>query len=72
GVDPDMVYQVVKAVKAETSIAVMPKLSPNVSDIVAIARAAEAGGADALSMINTLMGMAVDVEKRKPVLGNIF
>ncbi|MBP8819865.1 MAG: dihydroorotate dehydrogenase [Syntrophomonadaceae bacterium] len=72
GVDPEMVYQVVKAVKAETSIPVMPKLSPNVSDIVAIARAAEAGGADALSMINTLMGMAVDVEKRKPVLGNIF
>jgi dihydroorotate dehydrogenase (NAD+) catalytic subunit len=72
GVDPEMVYQVVKAVKAETSIPVMPKLSPNVSDIVAIARAAEAGGADALSMINTLMGMAVDVDKRKPVLGNIF
>ncbi|NLX02047.1 MAG: dihydroorotate dehydrogenase [Syntrophomonadaceae bacterium] len=72
GVDPEMVYQVVKAVKDETSIPVMPKLSPNVSDIVAIARAAEAGGADALSMINTLMGMAVDVEKRKPVLGNIF
>jgi len=72
GVDPDMVYQVVKAVKDETSIPVMPKLSPNVSDIVAIAKAAEAAGADALSMINTLMGMAVDVEKRKPVLGNVF
>jgi dihydroorotate dehydrogenase (NAD+) catalytic subunit len=72
GVDPDMVYQVVKAVKEETSIPVMPKLSPNVSDIVAIAQAAQAGGADALSMINTLMGMAVDIEKRKPVLGNIF
>lgn len=72
GVDPEMVYQVVKAVKHVTSIPVMPKLSPNVSDIVAIARAAEAGGADVLSMINTLMGMAVDIEKRKPVLGNIF
>jgi dihydroorotate dehydrogenase (NAD+) catalytic subunit len=72
GVDPDMVYQVVKAVKTESSIPVMPKLSPNVSDIVAIAQAAEAAGADALSMINTLMGMAVDIEKRKPVLGNIF
>lgn len=72
GVDPEMVYQVVKAVKNEASIPVMPKLSPNVSDIVVIAQAAEAGGADALSMINTLMGMAVDVEKRKPVLGNVF
>lgn len=72
GVDPEMVYQVVKAVKSETSIPVMPKLSPNVSDIVAIARAAESAGADALSMINTLMGMAVDVEKRQPILGNIF
>ncbi len=72
GVDPDMVYKVVKAVKEETSIPVMPKLSPNVSDITAIAQAAEAGGAAALSMINTLMGMAVDVERRKPVLGNIF
>ncbi|MBC7074823.1 MAG: dihydroorotate dehydrogenase [Syntrophomonadaceae bacterium] len=72
GTDPEMVYQVVDAVKGETSLPVIPKLSPNVTDIVEIAKAAEAGGADALSMINTLMGMAVDIEKRKPVLGNIF
>lgn len=72
GTDPDMVRAVVKAVKAETSLPVMPKLSPNVTDIVAIARAAEEGGADALSMINTLMGMAIDVNSRQPVLGNIF
>ncbi|MCX5780305.1 MAG: dihydroorotate dehydrogenase [Firmicutes bacterium] len=72
GTDPLMVKQVVKAVKAQTSLPVMPKLSPNVTDIVAIARAAQEGGADALSMINTLMGMAIDVRSRRPVLANIF
>lgn len=72
GTDPETVYQVVKAVKAASSLPVVPKLSPNVSDIVIIAKAAQAGGADALSMINTLMGMAIDVNKRKPVLGNVF
>lgn len=72
GIDPDTVYQVVAAVKKVSSLPVMPKLSPNVSDIVAIAKAAQAGGADAISMINTLMGMAVDVKNRKPVLGNVF
>jgi len=72
GTDPDLVYQVVNAVKKNSTLPVIPKLSPNVTDIVAIARAAQAGGADALSMINTLMGMAVDVHKRKPLLGNIF
>jgi dihydroorotate dehydrogenase (NAD+) catalytic subunit len=50
----------------------MPKLSPNVTDIVEIALAAQEGGADALSMINTLMGMAIDVRTRRPVLANIF
>jgi dihydroorotate dehydrogenase (NAD+) catalytic subunit len=50
----------------------MPKLSPNVTDIVEIARAAQEGGADCLSMINTLMGMAVNVRSRQPVLGNVF
>jgi len=72
GTDPHMVREVVTAVKAETSLPVMPKLSPNVTDIVAIARAAEEGGANALSMINTLMGMAIDIRTRKPVLANIF
>lgn len=61
-----------EAVKKETRLPVIPKLSPNVSDIVSIAKAARDGGADALSMINTLMGMAVDIDKRKPVLGNVF
>lgn len=72
GTDPEMVKRVVQAVKAETSLPVMPKLSPNVTDIVQIARAARDGGADALSMINTLMGMAIDIRTRKPVLANIF
>lgn len=72
GTDPQMVKSVVQAVKAETSLPIMPKLSPNVTDIVEIARAAQEGGADALSMINTLMGMAIDVRTRKPVLANIF
>lgn len=72
GTDPKMVKKVVQAVKDETSLPVMPKLSPNVTDIVEIARAARDGGADALSMINTLMGMAINVRTRKPVLANIF
>jgi len=72
GTDPVMVKSVVRAVKDVTSYPVMPKLSPNVTDIVAIARAAVDGGADALSMINTLMGMAIDVKNRRPVLANIF
>lgn len=72
GTNPDTVFEVVKQVKKHTHLPVMPKLSPNVTDIVAIAQAAEAGGANALSMINTLMGMAIDVDRRKPYLANIF
>lgn len=71
GTEPNLVKDVVGAVKSKTSIPVIPKLSPNVTDIVAIARAAWEGGADALSMINTLMGMAIDIKTRKPVLANI-
>lgn len=72
GTDPVLVKEVVQAVKSETDLPVIPKLSPNVTDIVEIARAARDGGADGLSMINTLMGMAVDVDKKRPVLGNVF
>lgn len=72
GTDPETVYQVVAAVRKTSSLPVVTKLSPNVTDIVAIAKAAQAGGADALSMINTLMGMAIDVKQKKPVLGNVF
>lgn len=72
GTSPEMIMQVVKAVKNETSLPVIPKLSPNVTDIVEMALAAEDAGADALSMINTLIGMAVDINTKRPALGNIF
>jgi dihydroorotate dehydrogenase (NAD+) catalytic subunit len=65
------VHQVVSKVRRATSSFVMVKLSPNVADIVKIARAAEEAGADAVSLINTLTGLAIDVRTRTPVLGNI-
>lgn len=70
GVDAGMAERVVAAVKARTSKPLIVKLSPNVTDITEIARAAEAGGADALSLINTLLGMRIDINKRRPVLAN--
>jgi len=72
GVDSGSVRSVVQAVKQVTSLPVMPKLSPNVTDIVSMAQAAQDAGADAVSMINTLLGMAIDIEARRPVLGNVF
>ena len=71
GVDPEAVFSVVKAVREKTSKLLLVKLSPNVSDIRAIARRAEEGGADALSLINTITGMAIDIETRRPMLANI-
>lgn len=68
GTDPAMVHEVVHAVRKCTSKHLMVKLSPNVRDIRETARAAEAGGADCLSMINTLTGMVIDTETRRPVL----
>jgi dihydroorotate dehydrogenase (NAD+) catalytic subunit len=65
------VHQVVSKVRRATPSFVMVKLSPNVADIVKIARAAEEAGADAVSLINTLTGLAIDVRTRAPVLGNI-
>ena len=70
GTDPDMVYEVTKKVKEASSVPVYVKLSPNVTDIVAIAKAAERGGADGLTMINTLMGMRIDLKTGKPILAN--
>jgi dihydroorotate dehydrogenase (NAD+) catalytic subunit len=64
--DPRMAEAVVRAVRARTSKPLFAKLSPNVSDIAAIARAAEAGGADAITAVNTLLGMAVDWRNGKP------
>lgn len=71
GTEPGMAAEVTRAVKEATDLPVIVKLSPNVSDITVIARAVEDGGADALSVINTLRGMSVDVEKRVPHLKNI-
>ena len=62
---------VVRAVRAVYDKTLIVKLSPNVTDITEIARAVEAEGADSISMINTLLGMAIDVEKRRPVLSTI-
>jgi dihydroorotate dehydrogenase (NAD+) catalytic subunit len=68
GGDPRMTHEVVAAVRRATRLPVIPKLSPNVTDITVLARAAEEAGADALSCINTLLGLAVDVETRRPRL----
>lgn len=70
GQDPKAVEAITKAVKAVAKQPVIMKLSPNVTDITEMAKAAEAGGADALSMINTLTGMQIDVERQKFVLAN--
>ncbi len=69
GGDPLMTHAVVAAVRKVTRLPVIPKLSPNVADIAVFARAAEEAGADALSCINTLLGLAIDVETRRPRLG---
>jgi dihydroorotate dehydrogenase (NAD+) catalytic subunit len=71
GSDPDSAFRVVEAVRAQTTKHLIVKLSPNVTDITVIARSAEAGGADSLSLINTITGMAVDLETRRPKLANI-
>ena len=72
GVQADSAAAVCKAVKSHTDLPVIMKLSPNVTDIVEIARAVEAAGADGVSMINTLLGMSVDLRTRKPLLGNVY
>lgn len=71
GTDCAAAADVCRAVKAETDKPVLMKLSPNVTDIVSIAKACEEAGADGLSLINTLIGMSIDVNKQAPVLGNI-
>src|SRR4030081_274725 len=68
GVDPKMAAEVTRAVRAVTELPLIVKLTPNVTDIVAIAMAVEDAGADALSAINTFVGMAIDVRRRRPVI----
>ncbi len=70
GTDPDMVYQVTQAVKAVCHKPVYMKLTPNVTDIASIAKACEEGGADGISLINTLLGMRLDLKRRAPILAN--
>ena len=72
GTREDLAFKVTEAVREKTTLPLLVKLSPNVTDITAIAKAVKAAGADAISMINTLLGMAIDIEQQKPVLGNVF
>ena len=71
GVDAGSAAEVTRAVKNATTLPVMVKLSPNVTDVVSIAKAVEQAGADAISLINTLLGMAIDSRTWRPVIGNI-
>ena len=70
GTSPEAAAEVTRAVKAVTTKPVIIKLSPNVTDIVAIAKACEEAGADGISLINTLLGMKIDIRGRKPLLAN--
>src|SRR5262245_59943517 len=71
GADAAMCERVVAACRKVTSLPIIAKLTPNVTSIATIAKAAEAGGADAISLINTVLGMAIDWRKRRPMLGNV-
>lgn len=70
GTSPESAERVTRAVRDVTKKPIIIKLSPNVTDIVSIAKACEAGGADGVSLINTLLGMRIDLKKRKPLLAN--
>lgn len=70
GTDPSAAAEVTRAVKSVTEKPVIVKLSPNVTDIVAIAKACEEAGADGISLINTMLGMRIDLNKRQPVIKN--
>ncbi|HBV96515.1 MAG: dihydroorotate dehydrogenase [Peptococcaceae bacterium BICA1-7] len=72
GSDPDSAAEVIREVRAATRLPVIAKLSPNVTSIVAVAESVARAGADAVSLINTLLGMAIDIKSRRPVLGNIM
>ncbi|HTQ39553.1 MAG TPA: dihydroorotate dehydrogenase [Pirellulales bacterium] len=72
GVDPQMCRRVVAGCRAACGFPIVAKLTPNVTDITAIGRAAADGGADAISAINTVLGMAVDWRRRRPMLGNVM
>jgi dihydroorotate dehydrogenase (NAD+) catalytic subunit len=71
GANPDSAAAVTSAVKSATSLPVMVKLTPNTGDIVGVAKAVAEAGADTISLINTLKGIAIDIAKRRPLLGNV-
>lgn len=70
GTNPEAAAEVTRAVRAVTKKPIILKLSPNVTDIVSIAKACEAAGADGISLVNTLLGMRIDLARRKPVIAN--
>lgn len=72
GTVPSMAAAVTEAVKSAADVPVMVKLSPNVADIVEMAKAVEGAGADSISLVNTLIGMAIDLKRRKPLLANVI
>ncbi len=72
GADAQMCHRVVGGVRQACSLPVLAKLTPNVTDIAQIAAAAEQGGADAITVVNTCLGMAVDWRRRRPILGNVL
>ena len=71
GADPEISGHIIRSVKNSTGVPVIAKLTPNVTDITVIARSVEENGADALSLINTVAGMAIDIHSRRPKLGNV-
>lgn len=70
-VNPEVTRRVVQSVRAVCPLPLIAKLTPNVTDITAIAQAAADGGADAVSLVNTLIGLAIDWKRRRPILGNV-
>src|SRR5439155_6692661 len=72
GTDPAMCGRLVADCRTATSLPIIAKLTPNVTSIATIAKAAAEGGADAISLINTVLGMAIDWRKRRPMLGNVM
>ncbi|MCY2964169.1 MAG: dihydroorotate dehydrogenase [Planctomycetota bacterium] len=72
GVDPARTEAIVRGVRDVCGLPIVAKLTPNVTDIVAIAQAAHSGGADAVTLTNTFQGMAIDWKRRKPILGNVI
>ena len=72
GTDPEPAFEVTAAVKAATSLPILVKLTPNTGDITRVATAVAEAGADAISLINSLKGVAIDIARRRPVLGNII